>query len=119
MAISSLPRAQSVKDLTRTHRQNRPKSGGARASAAAIENWDSIFRLIMARLRLTVGEHDPVPSTSPEGKALRRHLCMRPSIGIAIYSRDGTSAEALLMNAEFAMYRAKQHGTGYAFVDEQ
>jgi diguanylate cyclase len=298
MAISFLPRAQSVKDLTRTHRQNKPKSGGARASAAAIENWDSIFRLIMARLRLTVGEHDPVPSTSPEGIALRRvqtsvleclsalgqiyelltqekrrrsqlqqeifkarttvarvcdevaraqiaakrvgyralhdaltslpngryfrtrleqalgrvapphqslavlylslnpeafrpsidehghgvrdellktiagrlavaaraedmmsrlgndefaclvpglsnrddlsdfankllgiisaplklgdlHLCMRPSIGIAIYSRDGTSAEALLMNAEFAMYRAKQHGTGYAFVDEQ
>jgi diguanylate cyclase (GGDEF)-like protein len=287
-----------VTDLARMHRPNEPKSGGARANAAAIENWDSLFRLIMARLRLTVGEPDAVPSTSPEGKALRRvqtsvleclsalgqiyevltqekrrrnqleqevfeartavarvcdeiaraqiaskrvryralhdgltllpnggHLrtrleqalgrgepphqalavlylslnledfkpsidtnghdagdellktiagrlavaaraedmlsrlgndefaclvpglskrdelsdfvnkllgvvsaplnigvlqvCMRPSIGIAICPRDGTSAEALLMNAEFAMHRAKQYDTGYAFVDER
>jgi diguanylate cyclase (GGDEF)-like protein len=47
------------------------------------------------------------------------HLCVRPSIGIAIYPQDGTSPEALLMNAEFSMYRAKQHDTGYAFVDER
>ena len=46
------------------------------------------------------------------------HLCVHPSIGIAIYPRNGTSAAALLMNAEFAMCRAKLHDTGYAFADE-
>ena len=298
MAASSLPRAHIVMDLARARRPNEPKSGGGRARAAAVENWDAVFRLIMARLRLTVDDHDAELSTSPEGKSLRRvqtgvleclsalgqiyevltqekgrrnrleqevfdarttiaqvcdelaraqiaakqvrhralhdgltllpngayfrtrleralgrheppcqalavlylglnlqgfkptvdryghdardellkmiagrlavaaraedmlsrlgndefaclvpglskrdelsdfankllgvvsaplkfgvsHLCMRPNIGIAIYPRNGTSAKALLTNAEFAMYRAKQHDTGYAFVDER
>jgi len=47
------------------------------------------------------------------------HLCVHPSIGIAIYPLHGTRAEALLMNAEVAMNRAKQNDTGYAFADER
>jgi predicted signal transduction protein with EAL and GGDEF domain len=40
---------------------------------------------------------------------------------INTYGRDvgGVSAEALLANAEFAMYLAKQHKTGFAFVNER
>ena len=297
MAVSSLPGVQIGAHLARMRRPAEPKSGGERANAAASENWDSLFRLVMARLRLTVGEHDAVPSTSPENKARVRtsvleclsalsqiyevlrqekqrriqleqevleartsaaqmydeiartpiaptriryqalhdgltllpngryfrtrldqalgrgepphqalavlylslnleedfklsidtyghdacaellritagrvavaaraedmlsrlgndrfaclvpglskrdelsdfahellgavsapakigdlRFCMRPNIGISIYPRDGTSADALLMNAEFAMQRAKNHDTGYAFVDER
>jgi len=45
-------------------------------------------------------------------------LIVRPSIGIAMYPSDGTTAEALLGNSDAAMYSAKRNQTGYAFFDE-
>ncbi len=57
-----------------------------------------------------------VPSPSRIGDL---QLCVRPSIGIAIYPRDGARADALLANAEFAMHRAKQRDAGHTFVDEE
>lgn len=53
---------------------------------------------------LTVGELD---------------LTVRPSIGIAVYPADGTTAEALLESADAAMYRAKRDRTGHALFDLQ
>lgn len=38
------------------------------------------------------------------------HLHLTASIGIAIYPDDGTDAETLLKNADFAMYHAKDSG---------
>jgi diguanylate cyclase len=46
-------------------------------------------------------------------------LSVRPSIGIVTSDGDGdgASADALLKNADAAMYRAKREKTGYAFFD--
>ena len=45
-------------------------------------------------------------------------LTIHASIGIAVCPTDGANAEDLLKSADNAMYRAKRHNTGYAFVAE-
>ena len=44
-----------------------------------------------------------------------KQLTVRPSIGIAIYPDGGIDGEALIQNADAAMYRAKKIECGYAF----
>jgi diguanylate cyclase (GGDEF)-like protein len=41
---------------------------------------------------------------------------VRASIGISIYPKDGSTADALVNKADEAMYRAKQAGSGYSFA---
>ena len=42
-------------------------------------------------------------------------LSVESSIGIALYPQDGTTAEALLKNADTAMFEAKQNNEAFAF----
>ncbi|WP_282200699.1 bifunctional diguanylate cyclase/phosphodiesterase [Collibacillus ludicampi] len=39
------------------------------------------------------------------------------SIGISLYPKDGTDQDALIQNADLAMYRAKESGSGVVFYD--
>jgi diguanylate cyclase (GGDEF)-like protein/PAS domain S-box-containing protein len=50
---------------------------------------------------------------------LSYNLHIGASIGVAVYPRDGLSPEALIKNADIAMYEAKDLGKGrYVFYDE-
>ena len=44
-------------------------------------------------------------------------LSVEPSIGIALYPKDGSTANDLLKNADLAMYAAKQNKTRYSFFN--
>jgi len=58
-------------------------------------------RLVLHRLRSAIAEPVPV-----EGQLFR----ITSSIGIASYPQDGQDAETLLLNADVAMYQAKEQG---------
>jgi diguanylate cyclase (GGDEF)-like protein len=46
-------------------------------------------------------------------------LCIKPSIGIAIYPEHGVNGDQLIKNADAAMYQAKNHSRGVVFFDRQ
>jgi diguanylate cyclase (GGDEF)-like protein len=43
-------------------------------------------------------------------------LSVKASIGISVFPKDGTTADALIKGADKAMYRAKQSASGYSFA---
>ena len=60
-----------------------------------------------------------ISALTPPFNCEGHQFVVTPSIGIAMYPQDGTTAEELLMNADSAMYRAKFAGrNNYQFYSE-
>ena len=72
------------------------------------------------------GEQGPVPVAEKLLAAISepmdlegQSISVSPSIGIAMFPRDGDTAEALIKNADAAMYLAKERGrSNYQFFNE-
>jgi diguanylate cyclase (GGDEF)-like protein/PAS domain S-box-containing protein len=63
--------------------------------------------------KLIAAVSEPVPL---EGQS----LSVSPSIGISLFPRDGTTVDALIKNADAAMYLAKERGrSNYQFFNER
>ncbi len=61
-----------------------------------------------------------IETLSQPVRAADRDLVVTPSIGIAVFPDDGRDAEALIRNADAAMYHAKESGrANYQFFTEQ
>lgn len=66
----------------------------------------------------TVVENITVSLSRPCPDLDGHEIITSPSIGISVYPRDGEEIEALLLNADAAMYKAKKSGRGqYRFFD--
>jgi diguanylate cyclase (GGDEF)-like protein len=65
---------------------------------------DAKDETVVEKLAAKIG-HDMAEVCEIEGVTFN----IRPSIGIALYPRDGRSAQELLKHADVAMYAAKQH----------
>jgi diguanylate cyclase (GGDEF)-like protein len=60
-----------------------------------------------------------ISALTPPFSCAGHQFVVTPSIGIALYPQDGRSGEELLMNADSAMYRAKNVGrNNYKFYSE-
>jgi GGDEF domain-containing protein len=73
---------------------------------------DSYFAQRTAKGVRYRGFHDGLTSL-PNASAACGSACVPASAS----PRNGANAETLLMNAELAMYRAKQYDTGHGFAD--
>jgi diguanylate cyclase len=70
------------------------------------------------RMQLTRLARKLFDAVSAPFKIGKLRLTVRPSIGISMYPGDGLTADALMKNADTAMYRAKRQQTAYEFFDQ-
>ena len=86
------------------------RRGGDEFVCAVMETNDARSIVTVAEKMITV--------ISAATKVGHTTLIVKPSIGIAVYPKDGDTAKALIANADNAMYRAKRARKGYVFFSQ-
>ncbi len=104
--------ARRLKDSTRGD-DTVSRHGGDEFLYLALELGDAAsIALIAEKLVRTIQAPYNLSSNRPDGP-----LGVTASIGIAIYPKDGTTADRLINSADKAMYRAKRNESRYAFAE--
>jgi diguanylate cyclase len=102
-----------LKEITRAD-DTISRHGGDEFLYLMLESGDKQDVTAVAEKLIAAIEVPCVVSTTAESKITS---IIRASIGVAMFPKDGNTAEVLITAADKAMYRAKKDKSGYAFVE--
>jgi diguanylate cyclase (GGDEF)-like protein/PAS domain S-box-containing protein len=129
--VLDLDRFKAINDALGHQAGDRLLVQAARRIRSAVREGDLVVRLggdefaILQRDVVSVADaahlaEQIIAALAKPFRLLGRSLAVSASIGVALFPKDGSSADELLRNADLAMYRAKESGRSrFGFFDPE